>query len=106
MSYNDEPSPFNNVQEAAEALVNAFIGENIGGPYALMWSQEYTPKFVIALQSDGVLPNLYEVDALNGAVPLDGSDPSSSDAVYKDHGCPDFVAAKFPATNKLIADQF
>lgn len=55
MSYKDEPSPFKDYQEAAKAIVNAFIGENIGGPYAIQWAQEYTPKFVAALQKDGKL---------------------------------------------------
>jgi len=97
----DAPSPFTNYHDAAEAVVSAFISENVGSPNQERIRRELMQQVLPALEMDGKLPNDYEVEALNGCVPEDGSDDEDAN-----HGCPDWVSAKFPNTDAVIAAQF
>lgn len=100
MQKND-PTPFASHVEAAEAIIVAFAGDNGANPDDL---RDVIPHLIEALVLDDEMPNDYEVLALVGAVPLDGSWPDIEDGA--DHGCPEDVQLKFPHTDAVIANLF
>lgn len=105
--FKDELSKFDGYLEAARAIVSAFIGENVGSHEGeIRVRKELTPLVYNALERDGQLPNDYEVEALNGGVPEDGSDPDENGNDVKDYGIPEEVRKKFPHTDRVINSQF
>lgn len=106
MRAQDEPSRFSDCVEAAEAVVEEFMLENVASPREEEIRTELLPQVLAALEMDGHLPNDYEVLALNGSVPQDGTDPELDPEIAKDYGCPEAVARRFPNTSAVIEAQF
>lgn len=96
-----ELSKFTSYADAAVAIVQLFNEE-----HGLSERKRISLRneVAIALEKDGKLPNDYEIKALNGCVPEDGTEEDGVTPKY--YGFPSEVIVKFSHTHAVIEAQF